>query len=587
MHFIHDMHIADHIKHFIFAFIVSSTLINLNGCKATIALDDQNSTNTQDQQTSTNPISRDESPKPSTGYKPSPKPKDKLPKPSTGYKPSPPSKPIAKSDLIIIKENLSTKLNILDNDKYYDKSKLIVDIVQKPKYGKIDKNLIYTPFLNYNGYDEFSYKISDSKGNTSSTKSYITIYKNATQNAPIVQLLKTSITPDELAIVVNDNDPISVKIGSYYAKKRSIPTKNIIHVSIPNNSIAISPEQFDPIIKKVKKTTPKNIQAYALTWIKPFRVGKMSITSAFAFGGYDDAYANTSGGVCSVTKGSIYFGSNSITPFDDFNIRPTMILAGVNEENIKALIDKGVKSDYTYPSATGYFIKTTDTLRSVRSYDFFNIATKRGNSNSVDLDFIYIDNAKNQATNTLKNKNDVLFYFTGLSNVANIDTNSYLPGSIADHLTSYGGNLTATKGKGQMSALRWLEAGATGSYGTVVEPCNYIAKFPMVSKLIPAYFSGSTLIEAYWKSLQWPGEGIFIGEPLAKPWGGSILEYQNGDLIIKTTHLKVGKKYSIIGSNSINGTYKTVLENISSDTYKLNQIIIPQTKYKFYKLVEK
>ncbi len=570
MNFIHDMHITDHIKHLIFAFIVSSTLINLNGCKAIIALDDQNSTNTQEQQTSTNPISRDESPKP-----------------STGYKPSHPSKPIAKSDLIIIKENRATKLNILDNDKYYDKSKLIVDIVQKPKYGKIDKNLIYTPFANYNGYDEFSYQISDAKGNTSIATSYITIYKSATQNAPIVQLLKTSITPDELAIVINDNDPISVKVASYYAKKRSIPTKNIIHVSIPNNSISISPEQFDPIINKVKKLTPKNVQAYALTWIKPFRVGKMSITSAFAFGGYDDAYANTSGGVCSLTKSSKYFGSNSLTPFDDFNIRLTMVLAGVNEENIKALIDKGIKSDYTYPSATGYFIRTTDTRRSVRYYDFFNIATKRGNGNSVDLDFIYIDNSKNQSTNTLKNKNDILFYFTGLANVANIDTNSYLPGSVADHLTSYGGNLTATKGKGQMSAIRWLEAGATGSYGTVVEPCNYTAKFPMVSKLIPAYFSGSTLIEAYWKSVKSPGEGIFIGEPLAKPWGGSILEYQNGDLIIKTTHLKVGKKYSIIGSNDINGTYKTVLDNISSDRYKLNQIIVPQTKYKFYKLIEK
>ena len=29
---------------------------------------------------------------------------------------------------------------------------------------------------------------------------------------------------------------------------------------------------------------------------------------------------------------------------------------------------------------------------------------------------------------------------------------------------------------------------------------------------------GDTLIEAYWKSVQQPGEGIFIGEPLARPW---------------------------------------------------------------------
>ena len=29
---------------------------------------------------------------------------------------------------------------------------------------------------------------------------------------------------------------------------------------------------------------------------------------------------------------------------------------------------------------------------------------------------------------------------------------------------------------------------------------------------------GETLIEAYWKSVLMPGQGIFIGEPLAAPW---------------------------------------------------------------------
>jgi hypothetical protein len=32
------------------------------------------------------------------------------------------------------------------------------------------------------------------------------------------------------------------------------------------------------------------------------------------------------------------------------------------------------------------------------------------------------------------------------------------------------------------------------------------------------YIKGNSLIEAYWKSVAWPGQGIFIGEPLAKPF---------------------------------------------------------------------
>ena len=70
----------------------------------------------------------------------------------------------------------------------------------------------------------------------------------------------------------------------------------------------------------------------------------------------------------------------------------------------------------------------------------------------------------------------------------------------------------------QMSALRWLEAGSTGSYGTVIEPCNFPQKFPDPEVLMRRYLAGESLIEAYWKSVRWPGQGIFIGEPLARPY---------------------------------------------------------------------
>jgi hypothetical protein len=36
--------------------------------------------------------------------------------------------------------------------------------------------------------------------------------------------------------------------------------------------------------------------------------------------------------------------------------------------------------------------------------------------------------------------------------------------------------------------------------------------------LLRRYLAGETLIEAYWKSVAMPGQGIFIGEPLAAPF---------------------------------------------------------------------
>ncbi len=111
-----------------------------------------------------------------------------------------------------------------------------------------------------------------------------------------------------------------------------------------------------------------------------------------------------------------------------------------------------------------------------------------------------------------------MFYFTGLKKVRDLATNQFLPGAIADHLTSSGGELT---GSSQMSSLRWLQAGAAGSYGAVVEPCAFVQKFPRPDIVINRYLNGETLIESYWKSVQMPGQGVFIGEPLATPFSSS------------------------------------------------------------------
>jgi len=133
--------------------------------------------------------------------------------------------------------------------------------------------------------------------------------------------------------------------------------------------------------------------------------------------------------------------------------------------------------------------------------------TKRRLSNQIPITIVRAQG--------IRDKFDIMFYFTGTSAVPFLDSIGFLPGAIADHLTSAGGKLPKSN---QMSALRWLEAGATGSYGTVVEPCNFAQKFPNPEIVMKHYLAGDTLIEAYWKSVSWPGQGIFIGEPLAKPY---------------------------------------------------------------------
>ena len=70
----------------------------------------------------------------------------------------------------------------------------------------------------------------------------------------------------------------------------------------------------------------------------------------------------------------------------------------------------------------------------------------------------------------------------------------------------------------QTTALAWITAGATASHGTVSEPCSHLQKFPHPGWLIGHYAQGATAIEAYWKSVLWPQQSLFIGEPLAAPF---------------------------------------------------------------------
>lgn len=310
-----------------------------------------------------------------------------------------------------------------------------------------------------------------------------------------------ALTAKDLAIIVNDSDPLSIKISRYYQQQRKIPEKNMIHINFKANIKILSESQFKEIKKQVDSQTSKNIQAFALTWAQPFRVDCMSITTAFA-AGFDKSFC-TQG--CNKTQSSPYYNNQDDLPYSKFRWRITMSLAGTNFEDVKALIDRGVASDYTRPQGTAYLLETADKARSARA--IFHPAINEVFYNLWPVEILQQD--------YIEHKKDVMFYFTGKSSVKKIQTNRFLPGAAADHLTSTGGVLI---GSSQMSSLRWLEAGATGSYGAVVEPCNFVQKFPNPGIMMHYYIKGNSLIEAYWKSVAWPGQGIFIGEPLAKPF---------------------------------------------------------------------
>lgn len=321
-----------------------------------------------------------------------------------------------------------------------------------------------------------------------------------------VPRIQARLTAAEMGVVVNTGDPYSVAVGEYYVQQRHIPPENVLRVELPVRE-ALNVAEFGALYAQLRDHLGPQVQALALAWTQPFMVGCNSITSAITLGYEPEACRNS----CAASKVSRYFNSGTARPFNDLGLRPSMLLAARSVDSGKALIDRGIAADGTLgklgaPPANAVFVSTSDVARNVRAPLF----PPAGPVGRLGANVVLRQGADTQALQR------VILFQTGVTRQDAIDRKQWIPGALADHLTSYGGQLL--DGSGQMSVLEWLESGATASYGTVSEPCNHLQKFPHPQVLLLHYVQGATAIEAYWRSVAWPGQGVFVGEPLAAPF---------------------------------------------------------------------
>lgn len=311
------------------------------------------------------------------------------------------------------------------------------------------------------------------------------------------------LKPAELAIVINEDDPDSVAVGDYYRQRRDIPAANVVRVRIPGKPQRLTPAQFRLLKEEIDSKLGPGVQAVLMVWTAPYAVDCNAITGAYTLG-FDGAQCAKT---CAAGQPSPYFNSKSARPFTDHGMRPSMLLPISSVKEAKALIDRGVAAGFRTVPATAYYLATSEKARNTRAGFFPSPGRVPGRRLTT----------KVMQADVLEGAQDVLVYQTGMAQVAKLETLRFVPGALADHLTSLGGDLL---GSSQMSSLRWLEAGATASYGTVSEPCNHWQKFPNPTVLLRRYLGGDSAIEAYWKSVAWPVQGLFIGEPLAAPYRG-------------------------------------------------------------------
>lgn len=310
-----------------------------------------------------------------------------------------------------------------------------------------------------------------------------------------------ALGPAQLALVVNDADPASVALGAYYAQLRGIPPAHIAHIRLEGRPARLDAAAFARlkagIDRQLAGVAGAQVRAVLFAWSAPYAVECNSLTAAYTLG-FDAAQCKRS---CAPGRKNPYFNASVQPP----GMRLSMLLPADSAALARAVAERGKAAGFSVPRAGAYFLQTSEAARNSRARFF-------PPSGSLPARKLTIHTLQQDV---LQGAQDVMFYQTGMAQVDKLDSLHFLPGALADHLTSYGGDLQGTT---QMSSLRWLEAGATASYGTVSEPCNHWQKFPHPQILLQHYLNGATAIEAYWRSVAWPAQGLFIGEPLARPY---------------------------------------------------------------------
>jgi uncharacterized protein (TIGR03790 family) len=329
-----------------------------------------------------------------------------------------------------------------------------------------------------------------------------------------------------VAVVVNQSSTNSVQLGNYYCERRAVPPQNLLRINWTGGNATWTRSDFetillDPLLAMLSSRGLTNqIDYIVLSMDIPYQVtdpNGINATTAALFYGFktDDCTTNCPANIpgCNLPAASsnAYAASEGLfrqTPPIDAGSNSWLVtmITSSNLAQARGIIDRGGASDGTFPTQTVWLAKTSDPARNIRYQEFDNTifdARVAGNSSILrtNLDSPY-------------GLTNLSGYQTGLWQFS-ILTNVFVAGAMADSLTSYAGLIFQPND--QTTLLVFLNAGASGSYGTVTEPCAYLEKFPSPQ----VYFyqaRGFSLAECYYQSVVNPYQGLMVAEPLAAPF---------------------------------------------------------------------
>lgn len=188
-------------------------------------------------------------------------------------------------------------------------------------------------------------------------------------------------------------------------------------------------------------------------------------------------------------------------------------LRGNSVPEIERYLARGAASDGTRPAGTVYLMQNRDIRSRTRQHLFEStIGALRARGLQAE---VLPGGQRGQSGREPRGKTDVIGLVAGTKDFDWAGSKSaFLPGAIAESLTSYGGHFGHFP---QTKLSEFLRHGAAGSSGAVREPYALVEKFPLPQMHVH-YAEGVSLAEAFFLSVLSPYQLLVVGEPLARPF---------------------------------------------------------------------
>lgn len=340
----------------------------------------------------------------------------------------------------------------------------------------------------------------------------------------------SGLGPHELLVLANRNSTNSMAIAESYAALRHIPGSNIAALDLPAEpAIEVSPEQFkqliwDPAFKILRERgLEEQILAWAYSVDFPIRIttdpalsiqgmtflrNRVPPKDQIAKGLYaSPLFAGPDGprviGFPTQTLDALRTWQGKNMPL------PSMMLGfagprGNTCDEIMASLRRGAQADGSRPDGTVYFVTNSDVRSRCREWEIAPAVRElREQGVSAVVTNVFPDDAAN-----------ILGVMMGAADIGMSAHRRFLPGAMAEHLTSFG---AAFDIGGQTKLTEWIRAGATSSAGTVIEPFALWPKFPH-ARFFSHLAAGCTTLESFYQSLRCPLQILLVGDPLSAPW---------------------------------------------------------------------